>query len=440
MSSNRARTAFLFATATFIAAAAGAQAPRFLCATVSVPGVPPSPVPEYWRIEERAHTVTISVLTVIQRGSVRRSDVEAAIQAASRTYRDSGTGVDLSHVGTVYMDRELQSLAERVKSSSFDTWQDSAEDLAEAMAASTDLDSVRRQYGADLVVAVTGSISDGAFGGLAFLPNEGFHRRLGFSVVFGRDDGWIPGWLVAHEIGHNLGLAHQEGAHGSHPHVSHGRAYVGYDDELDSYVATVMSTPAGDSRLDGLYFLSDRFSFNGFGPPHPAWTHVRSRLGDRQTRAADAAMAAAPFVAAYEAKEPPADDGDEPPPEDDPTCRIDLACLGNGFTVSVEYKDPESGLWYKAARQAYLGNDSAVFYFFNPDNAEVLVKVLNGCGVNQHWWVYSAPATDLLYRVTVWPPGQSASRWTSGEAVASETQGFSWVSAITDIAAFRCAP
>ena len=121
-------------------------------------------------------------------------------------------------------------------------------------------------------------------------------------------------------------------------------------------------------------------------------------------------------------------------------CPENRACLENGFVVGIDFEDPNSGgHWIEAKRQSHLGTDSAVFYFFNPNNAEVLVKVLNGCGLNRHWWVYSAPATDLRYRVTVWPPNEEQGRrWTSGRGVSSDQAGFTLVTAITDIKAFGC--
>ena len=39
--------------------------------------------------------------------------------------------------------------------------------------------------------------------------------------------------------------------------------------------------------------------------------------------------------------------------------------------------------------------DSGLFYFFGPDNWEMLVKVLDGCSYNGHHWVFAASATDL---------------------------------------------
>lgn len=42
-----------------------------------------------------------------------------------------------------------------------------------------------------------------------------------------------------------------------------------------------------------------------------------------------------------------------------------------------------------------------LFWFFSPDNPEVLVKVLNGCAVNDHFWVYISAGTNVGFDVTV---------------------------------------
>ena len=47
-------------------------------------------------------------------------------------------------------------------------------------------------------------------------------------------------------------------------------------------------------------------------------------------------------------------------------------------------------------RVARIGtNKSGLFYFFDPENWEVLLKVLDGCAINGHYWVLAASATDL---------------------------------------------
>ncbi|MEZ5312643.1 MAG: hypothetical protein R2862_02815 [Thermoanaerobaculia bacterium] len=47
--------------------------------------------------------------------------------------------------------------------------------------------------------------------------------------------------------------------------------------------------------------------------------------------------------------------------------------------------------------------DSAIFYFnpLYPNNWEFLIKLINGCALNDRYWVYFAAATDVGYTVTV---------------------------------------
>jgi hypothetical protein len=44
---------------------------------------------------------------------------------------------------------------------------------------------------------------------------------------------------------------------------------------------------------------------------------------------------------------------------------------------------------------------SAVFYFSSSSNWEVVAKVLNGCGVNNKYWIFGAGATSLAYSLHV---------------------------------------
>jgi hypothetical protein len=45
--------------------------------------------------------------------------------------------------------------------------------------------------------------------------------------------------------------------------------------------------------------------------------------------------------------------------------------------------------------------DSGLFYFFSESNLEMLLKVLNGCGVNNHYWVFFAATTNVELAVVV---------------------------------------
>ena len=76
-------------------------------------------------------------------------------------------------------------------------------------------------------------------------------------------------------------------------------------------------------------------------------------------------------------------------------------CLHEGrFEVDVHWFT--DGSERSAARPARAGTDvSGLLWFFEPDNWEMLVKVLDGCGVNGHYWVFAASATDVGFDIEV---------------------------------------
>ena len=45
--------------------------------------------------------------------------------------------------------------------------------------------------------------------------------------------------------------------------------------------------------------------------------------------------------------------------------------------------------------------DSALFYFFDPNNWELMVKVLDGCAINGSFWVFAAASTDVEFTVEI---------------------------------------
>jgi hypothetical protein len=45
--------------------------------------------------------------------------------------------------------------------------------------------------------------------------------------------------------------------------------------------------------------------------------------------------------------------------------------------------------------------DSGLFWFFSASNLEMLMKVLNGCGLNNHYWVFFAAGTNVEFTVNV---------------------------------------
>jgi len=78
-------------------------------------------------------------------------------------------------------------------------------------------------------------------------------------------------------------------------------------------------------------------------------------------------------------------------------------CLNEGrFRVSVEWRDPKDGRRRPAmvVPQA-VASDSGLFWFFDPSNLELVVKVLDGTGVNGHFWVFAGALSDVEYWVRV---------------------------------------
>jgi ELWxxDGT repeat protein len=82
--------------------------------------------------------------------------------------------------------------------------------------------------------------------------------------------------------------------------------------------------------------------------------------------------------------------------EDDGT----LCLAGERFAVSVTWRDPRSG---DTGAGVAVGEtaDSGFFWFFDPANLEVLVKVLDATTVNGHHWVFHGSLTDVEYEVRV---------------------------------------
>jgi CSLREA domain-containing protein len=76
-------------------------------------------------------------------------------------------------------------------------------------------------------------------------------------------------------------------------------------------------------------------------------------------------------------------------------------CLGNGrFSVTATFQAPGAGPAGQA-QGVTLTPDSGYFWFFDPGNVEVTVKVLNGCGVNNKYWVFAAGMTNVNVVLTV---------------------------------------
>jgi hypothetical protein len=75
------------------------------------------------------------------------------------------------------------------------------------------------------------------------------------------------------------------------------------------------------------------------------------------------------------------------------------------FKVEIDWADGSTAelpsVDIRGFADAAAGEDSGSAWFFDPDQSEALVKVLDGCGFNGHHWVFAAANTDVGYTLNV---------------------------------------
>lgn len=175
-----------------------------------------------------------------------------------------------------------------------------------------------------------------------------------------------------------------------------GAVFTDVDGPDSTWIETFAADGASLGRFRVPAFRGDKsFSFLGVafpGEPRVAW--VRIGAGDH-----------------------PLDEGGEPPRGDavaaddflysEPIALAGAACvptptalcLERGrFRVEARF---DTGGAPGVARVASRTREAGTFTFFSPDNLELIVKVLNGCEVNDRYWVFAAAATTLEYSFTV---------------------------------------
>ena len=75
-------------------------------------------------------------------------------------------------------------------------------------------------------------------------------------------------------------------------------------------------------------------------------------------------------------------------------------CLnGDRFAVEATWKDFQGNTG--VGKVVKLTPDTGYFWFFNPENVEVVLKVLNGVPVNGHRWVFYGALSSVEYTLTV---------------------------------------
>ena len=106
-------------------------------------------------------------------------------------------------------------------------------------------------------------------------------------------------------------------------------------------------------------------------------------------------------------------------------------CLNGGrFAVEVDF---DTGTDSGPALRNTLTDETGYFTFFDPSNVEVVVKLLNACGINNRYWVFAAGLTDVEVTLTV-------TDTSSGGQNTYFNQGGNAFRPITDTDAFATCP
>jgi hypothetical protein len=106
------------------------------------------------------------------------------------------------------------------------------------------------------------------------------------------------------------------------------------------------------------------------------------------------------------------------------------ACLGNRFKVEVTYDaTPNNGMG--PGNVVLESSESVKFTFFDPANIEMILKVLDGCGLNSKWWVFAGGLTNVGVTIKVTDTATGASKtYTSPKGKLFQT--------FADTSAFGC--
>jgi len=294
----------------------------------------------------------------------------------------------------------------------------------------------RNALGADLVYAL---VDDRAgFLGTACEP----HSEAGFNAEscfwgsvnnfcggggLGCDDVWRT--VLRHEVGHNLGIQHSPDA-GGDPNGGFRKGAVGYSSPLPNTDPEWYGTVMGANWLPRFSTSSERYHGLVVGEPgvHEASTALQYSI---------VAVSKYRESVVVPRKTPPLQPGEHTDciPQSTPLT-LGLHLFENpagryrdGYRVSMCYEtydgkvgDGNGGL--------FSFGESGLLWFFDRGNAEVLIKVLNGCGVNGHRWVYVAPVTDLAFNLHI--DGLDGSRWTYRNPLGTTAP------ARSDTSAFAC--
>lgn len=74
------------------------------------------------------------------------------------------------------------------------------------------------------------------------------------------------------------------------------------------------------------------------------------------------------------------------------------------FQIEVTFQTAQGGGQAGSGRAIPLSSlgvtQGGLFWFFSADNPELLVKIVNGCSVTQHWWLFASAGTNVGVTIT----------------------------------------
>ncbi|MEO1368508.1 MAG: M12 family metallo-peptidase, partial [Acidobacteriota bacterium] len=85
------------------------------------------------------------------------------------------------------------------------------------------------------------------------------------------------------------------------------------------------------------------------------------------------------------------------------SCETDdtvVCLLGGRFEVRVQWLDFEGNEGVGRVLPGF-SDQSAIFWFFTAENWEMMVKMVDACSFNDHFWIFSAATTNVGYTVEV---------------------------------------
>ena len=337
----------------------------------------------YWREEPAKWTAELRR----HKGHSLREAVGRLVDEANAMLLNSGTNARLRMVGLVRGPASLDEIEDNGNDPEHVDYGYAMHVGVGWVRRHADAIALRDRYGADLVYLVMGGNvrwQAGVAGRpweLAAIPEEAAGALQYASLLTVR--------LLAHEVGHNLGLAHQRGEQYSSETTMRpgGRGFVGTGRYGRQKYSTIMANgPRASIGVLSPFYSTSSATGNGL---------VLGLPGEHEAVAA--ARFAAPYLAAVRRSKHVEDPGPH-------GCRGSgwSDCVGEGrFRVEAEYGTADGQRKPALIREAYLGDSGTLFYFYSWENPELLVKVLDGCGINGHYWVFGSAATDREYVVRV---------------------------------------